>query len=392
MRSISIISSQLIGTIQSRQEKNNLSKNISYQKNITSEKKVIRTPLSQRFPIPEDEVTDDPILAISSLNKSERSLLNELIRLKKKHDVVAPSQEWLARKLNVSRQTINHSMKKLVSLRFIYKGYRHMRTCFYNISPFLQQDDIAMKLRHLLPVFKCMFLFSLSLLAGITSALSNDFTLDRIRRNNKNIITYFSTRSTRGSMNATHTVLLDLSKKLKLTRWGQIRLSAFPEHILKEVMEEYEFSLKHQRKSIEMPFHWVYKKCLLECTRNNITPDWALMYELEKSNGMPANPKFIQDVEEKKEEGYKNTEKGSMRIPAYKQSTFSSKQAKPLEVSATKLYPEWKPEPIKKESLETKKQNVIEWLKTPEAENFAKFLGKEHFEKFVANRLLGEAE
>ena len=61
------------------------------------------------------------------------------------------------------------------------------------------------------------------------------------------------------------------------------------------------------------------------------------------------------------------------------------------EATAQQLYPVYKPDPVKKESIEQKRLNTAAWKDTPEAQAFAKFVGKETYDKFVANRLLEDS-
>jgi len=390
MKAISNLSNNILTNL-SRQEKKHSSTNNSYQNKKCDQKNFIKPPVEILFPIPDNEVLDDPLKALSQLPESDKKILGLLLSLKKRFKVVAPTQEYIAKKIGYSRQTTNASLGRLHAKKLIYKGYRHMRPCFYNLSPFLLHESTAMKLRSLFSTYKRMFIFSLSLLIISSSSISKGFTRDKFLRNNKDYYYFKNVGFNQGRvMESAHTVLLDITKKLRLTKWGQIRLSAFPEQALQHALDDYEFAQKYQKKSIDNVFSWFFKSCLVYCNEHNITPDWVLMKKLETQHGMPTNPLFIQASNIKISTKGPEVKKSTMPTSSF--STSSNSLNKSQEPSASKLYPVWKPEQRKIETAQERKQNILAWLPTQNAENFAKLMGKEGFEKFVANLLVGDSE
>lgn len=285
MKSISIISSQVISTIQSRQEKNNLCENISYQKKITNRKKAIITPENIRFPIPEIEVKLNPEQAIRNLTPTQRNVFNYLIWMKVHFKAIGCSQSHIAKKLGISRQTVNECLKKLHDLKFIFKGYRHRRTCFYNVSEFFMSNTMRARLKHILPSLKQIFTLSLALLASSMSSFSSDATPSKVRilRN------YISSRITHqgkenmevmqaglfGKNNPISVPILGISKRLSLTRWGQIQLSKFPDEVIDYAAQK--LSYVTEKRCIKDEFAWFCEVCSNYCLEESIKPDYEVL-------------------------------------------------------------------------------------------------------------------
>lgn len=88
---------------------------------------------------------------VESLPHGVRWLLDELCKYRQAYGTVFPSQATLAGYLGVSVRTVQNHLNMLVSLGFIGKWYRHMRSSLYNIHPLFFDGYWREKLKHILP-------------------------------------------------------------------------------------------------------------------------------------------------------------------------------------------------------------------------------------------------
>ena len=306
MKSISNVISNLTQKIQSRQENNKLSKNISYQKKNAQIKREPITAASLRFPIPEIQVTLNPEEAIRKLTPTQLNVFNYLIWMKLHFRAIGCSQSHIAKKLGVSRQTVNESLKVLHDLKFIFKGYRHMRTCFYNVSEFFTSNAMRSRLKHLLPSLHLIFTFSLALLVSSMSTYSMEATQSKVRiiRNYISSRIYHTGKKNMqvmqaglvGQNNPISLSILNVTKRLGLTRWGQIKLSKFPDEVIDYAAGK--LSYVTEKRCIKDEFAWFCEVCSNYCFEEKIQPDYGLMYQLEDIFKMPVNAEFVKEVKQ----------------------------------------------------------------------------------------------
>ena len=76
---------------------------------------------------------------------------------------------------------------------------------------------------------------------------------------------------------------------LPLTKWAQIKLSAFPDEVIEHCTEV----LKRNKTKLNNPYLWFFKHCNEYCKRNNIEPDWRKMNFLAESYSMPDNAPML---------------------------------------------------------------------------------------------------
>ena len=77
-------------------------------------------------------------------------------------------------------------------------------------------------------------------------------------------------------------------KELNLSKWGQIKLSAFPDEVLKDSYEKLKY-----HKNIRNKYNWFFKLCLNYCHREGIKPDFNWSNMLAKSYKMPIDAPMI---------------------------------------------------------------------------------------------------
>jgi hypothetical protein len=80
------------------------------------------------------------------------------------------SQSYLARRIGVSRKTINEWIGLFVELNLIHKYYRQSKTCTYEIAPWLLEGDTQDWLKDF---YRSFFKLSLALLLSISAASAN---------------------------------------------------------------------------------------------------------------------------------------------------------------------------------------------------------------------------
>lgn len=178
----------------------------------------------------------------------------------------------------------------------------------------------------------------------------------------------------------------DITDSLRLTKWGQIRLSAFPDEAILYTTQR--FFLERKSRIIN-PFGWFKTVCIEYCAENNIVPNWHFMYQLAEAYQMPS------DAPNTYPQSYVQTKQLSELAKEHKANNFTAWGpgeklgiGKPTKASSPKrLYPVYEPEPIQREDPDEAKKNIMAWLDDPQTQQFAKLIGKEAFEHFVANRL-----
>lgn len=103
--------------------------------------------------------------------------------------------------------------------------------------------------------------------------------------------------------------LKSVTQTLNLTKWGQIRLSAYPDQALFHALTVFKAS-KSPKQDL---FKWFGSVCNEWCKKNNKSPDWSLMHRLAVENSMPEDPTLILAAK-------------PMDIPAAKPQQKASKQ------------------------------------------------------------------
>jgi hypothetical protein len=79
------------------------------------------------------------------------------------------------------------------------------------------------------------------------------------------------------------------TKALNLSKWGQIRLSAYPDLAILHALNVF----KSSKSAKQDLFKWFSSVCNEWCKKNNAAPEWGLMHRLAVDNDMPDNPNLI---------------------------------------------------------------------------------------------------
>lgn len=247
--------------------------------------------LSQLDCWPIDAITQDPEHFFRNITKTQRVLIEELIRLSYKYKHVYLRQDTLAAMLKISREHCNRLLKWMRQCGLLVSEYRYKLSCHYTLSSFFFNHSMQSRLRHL---FRPLRALSLGLLASFSSDVTQ-----RVKKLIKNLINPIVQRQTsESSMQFTQTYHGDKPvseairnlKVINLTRAGQIKLSVFPDEAIVDAANAYTYA-----KNVRDPFNWFYKLCFDYCKRNDIDPDWDFMHQLIEKYKISLTAPMVQE-------------------------------------------------------------------------------------------------
>lgn len=79
------------------------------------------------------------------------------------------------------------------------------------------------------------------------------------------------------------------TKALNLSKWGQIRLSAYPDLAILHALNVF----KSSKSAKQDLFKWFASVCNEWCKKNNAAPEWGKMHRLAVDNDMPDDPNLV---------------------------------------------------------------------------------------------------
>lgn len=283
----------------------------------------------------------DPV--VESLSHARRSVFNFLIRLHNNYDFIYPSQTFVASQLGLSRRHVNTVIQDLVEFGFIKSIYRHRYSSVYKINPLFDNLEIREKLSS---IFNSLKQFPLKLLFAATGAVNSQkfspirnsysssyvlyknklpFSLKlEIKSNLKFVRGQSLQKKAIGDVTSREglfkkrkevrrfvykpgceSVIPDYIrefKELPLTKWGQVKLCAFPKEAIVYARDCY----KRSKGAIKDRFGWVYSILHRYCKEQNIAPDYSGAFGLAIKLQMPDNAnmllKGIQEAEKVQEQ------------------------------------------------------------------------------------------
>lgn len=89
----------------------------------------------------------NPIAAIKQLTKLEQHILETILYIQYKHGNAWPSQGFIAKTVRCSREYVNRSIAKFVSLKLLNKKWEAWTTCDYSIGSLLNSNGIIVLLK-----------------------------------------------------------------------------------------------------------------------------------------------------------------------------------------------------------------------------------------------------
>ncbi len=87
--------------------------------------------------------------------------------------------------------------------------------------------------------------------------------------------------------------LKDAQELMSLSKWGVIRLTAYPVKAISYAIS----SFRSSKSKKDDPFKWFCKVAEEWCVDNNIEPDWDGARQLARSEGIPKNPEWTVERE-----------------------------------------------------------------------------------------------
>lgn len=253
-----------------------------------------------------------------TLSPCDISVLGRLFKMNSYYEVINISQIRIAKELGIHPVTVCRSIARLVRYKFISKSVAKFKeTCTYYLNPIFCNPKFVSILSEVLTCLKKTF--SLSTFLHFKQKFSNaNLTISSLSNNilpvvsNTKICKYtgragedffkkFPKRKENEAMDGIEVSpeLREVTKALNLTKWGQLKLSVFPDHILKYVLNELRLSKEAQNN-----FGWFISVAIKSCDREKIRPNWKQYDFLKKKYQQPDNAKMVLP---KKESGNRNS-------------------------------------------------------------------------------------
>lgn len=280
----------------------------------TSQKQVLHKEMHAIRP----GLLENPDRLRSFLSRSDLSVLNLILFRKKIHNIVWLSQSTIAQTLKISRMQVNRSIKKLVSLGLLHKIYRQSKTCFYDPAPIFTQPKIRSLFSHFLTALRWVPVISLCV--KFTSHRFSEQNVTQYKNKLKEYKYKLNIPSIQWKSDAKIGVQMQEGKvhdmenreiaeltskpislairsvtdKLRLTKWGQIRLAAYPDTAIYWSRRE----MMNAATEIENPLAYFIKLCEIYCEREKITPDHAYSFQLAQKYKKPESAKLSLSEEE----------------------------------------------------------------------------------------------
>jgi len=270
------------------------------------------SPELQAFPTSEKIIS-----SIVHLSLNKLSILRDIINCHELHGDVYYSRNKWAKSLDCTPKTITNYTNALQADGMITKGRpggRPFATCHY-----VPTDFILTQKKRIFSLYKYLkgVGFAINLLVSKSQVQPSMFPLNSYKE--FNLLKNPETPETNGSAlcsvwqwtkrqvstkQVSHTTKKE-EKVMKqdwinpairsatgiigLSKWGQIRLSAYPYKAVEYAINAF----KKSRTTKVDRFGWVIKICNDWCKQNNTLPDWDLMHRLAEEHNMPSNPALV---------------------------------------------------------------------------------------------------
>lgn len=260
------------------------------------------------------KIPNPTLQSAERLSESARQVFNLLCWLERRFKGAFPSQGYIARKVGITRIHCNRLIAELEEGGFIEKLVRPWHSCIYKIHPMFWFEQTRTKFYK---IFKSLSWICLVLLMsphpmyrekGIqleyVTRILEERELLRKYNNSPLSLSYSSSSYIRLSkkgreflsdITITHTVnpspeasYLSNIKSLRLTKWGQIKLSVFPEDAI-----SYADSFTDHIKKAREPFKYFVTLCSNYCRDHSLEINYTLFYALQSMYGTKDNAPML---------------------------------------------------------------------------------------------------
>jgi biotin operon repressor len=257
-------------------------------------------------------------------------IVNFLLEFFSKNGPIFPSQQLIASRIGVCRETVNLFIKELVSIGIIIKKiYRHRLTCIYILNPAFVDLAQCSYIRSILPALKKVYYNSIYQVfkltqknpfmkrfptpikeeelylykssntmvvrvakIGSSNTSDSDYKLKNKFLKKKRELNPANEEKVMESAPKISELLQRITKELNLTKWGQLKLLVIPEVALGHAFDAY-----LRRKVCKNPYFWLMKNAQDYCNAKGIRIDWSLWFTFKRAYNIPQNPRwFMQPV------------------------------------------------------------------------------------------------
>ena len=275
-------------------------------------------------PNPIADIVRDPINYFNNnLTEAERVIFNDCLVWSEAFEDMYFTQSTIAERTGRSRGFVNRTIGLLTKIGVLAKNYRHKTSCQYKVSNWFRNEKVRSALNSL---FMAFVLFpvplrtnpslepiNFELLKVIQSARWKGRVTqqeDIFKYNNQVRIPYKETSDYIAKLqreimkiprltihDAAHQHIYEIPEILKkipalnLSKWGQIKLSCFPDKAIEYAYKQVEYA-----KHMDDKFRWFFKLCRDWCEDNNVRPNWERAQRLAQAYCMPDKAKMVLDA------------------------------------------------------------------------------------------------
>lgn len=260
---------------------------------------------------PVDKITTQREKYFRSCSVYEVKILDTLIFLSHKYrNNIFIRQKYLGSLVGISREWCNKILLRLERSGLILSNYNHMHSCHYKLSSWFSNPYVASALSHIFKSLRVPLLFALFPNAASEPVFVQPFTrtkdsnsysyfryripschreiMDGYSHSTKKIAALIFKKGERMSPENPISLAIREIKSLSLTKWGQIRLSCYPDEAI--VYADKVFTYSHKLKD---PFAFFVYQCQEYCKSNGLIPDWQHYGRLAFKYNMPQNAPLL---------------------------------------------------------------------------------------------------
>lgn len=242
-----------------------------------------------------------------TLTSTDILVLGKLFKIHAYYTNINISQLRIAHELAIHPVTVCKIIAKLVRYKFISKTVaKFKQTCTYFFNPIFNNPKSVSILSEVLGFLKKSFSLSQflhfkekystakltisSLSINILPVVSKTKICKKTTTDGEIFFKKFPKRKELGSMDGIEISeeLKLVTQKLNLTKWGQLKLSVFPDHILKQALSELRLAREARNN-----FGWFISVAIKACDREKIRPNWQQYDFLKEKYQQPENAKMV---------------------------------------------------------------------------------------------------
>jgi len=240
--------------------------------------------------IPNIKFLQDPKSYLNELADGSRNVLSIFISFGRSCKRIHFFQAYLAKRCNLSLRQVNRIIKKFEQDGLIAKKYNHMRNSYYRVTDLLLTP--AKKLLKVL-IATCFFAFGILLSKPMSPPFSFKPDVTEIRRktirsniNHKLSNHLFLNNSINSRCRMSEfkkedfiPEIVQSLKGLNLTWDQKFKLSAYPFKALSYAFNQFRYSSTNIYGT-KNNYSWFKYLCEEYCTKEKISPNWRLYYQL----------------------------------------------------------------------------------------------------------------